>query len=121
MTNRSPQMEARAIEAAALRRMGCSLRQIADSYRCSRERARQLCLRGEELKREQEELASNPWLALHPAVRNALRRDGCAPTVDAVLERYPTLVDLRHVPALGITRIGMLQAWLTRNGREAIR
>jgi hypothetical protein len=120
MTDRSSIIEARALGAARDRREGRSLQQIATAYHCSRERARQLCLRGEELQREQEMLASNSWFALPSPIRNALQRDGCKPTIEAVLERY-SLHELQRVPAMGEKRIAQLQEWLERYGKEPIK
>jgi hypothetical protein len=113
-------MEARALEAAALRRKGALLPYIAAAYRCSRERARQLCERGEELEQEQAKLATDPWYDLAEPVRNALQRDGCRPAIEAVLIRYPSLRVLQRVPSMGVKRISQLQEWLSRHGKEPI-
>lgn len=118
---RSPEMEARSLDAAAAHRSGRTLQQIADGYRCSRERARQLCLRGEELKLERELRVNNPWYELPDVMRNALQRDGCKPDIDAVVQHYPTLTELQRVPAMGNTRIGHLQSWLRKHGKGPIR
>jgi hypothetical protein len=121
MTDRSPKLEARALEAAALRRKGRPLRYIAFLFRCSCERARQLCDRGLQLEWEQAKLATDPWYDLAEPVRNALRRDGCRPTIEAVLERYPSLQVLQRVPSMGVRRISQLQEWLSRHGVRPIR
>ena len=103
-------MNDRALRAVELRRNGHTLRQIAELYGCSRERARQLCAKGGQLQ------SPDIWFELHAYIRNALKRDGCAPTVEAVMERYQSLDELKRVPGLGVTRIAELQAWLRRHG-----
>jgi hypothetical protein len=118
VTDRSPATEARALAAAALRRKGNALQHIATLCHCSRERARQLCERGEELRREQ--ASTDPWYDLAEPVRNALQRDGCRPALEAVLIRYPSLRVLQRVPSMGVKRISQLQTWLSKHGRKPI-
>lgn len=111
--------DARALGVLALRRQGQSLRQIAAQYHVSRERARQLCMAGEQVE-EQRRTSVDIWWELSAATRNALRRDGCDPRIDAVVEYYSSLTVLKRVPALGRKRITELQAWLVRHGKEPI-
>jgi hypothetical protein len=110
------QIAARARGALELRRQGKNLRAIADHYGISRERARQLCMKAEELERE----TKNPWFELSGIIRNSLARDGCKFTVDGVLHCYHSLDELRRVPGLGETRIAELQSWLVKHGKEPI-
>jgi hypothetical protein len=113
----TPLIAARARDALERRRQGQNLRSIAERYGISRERARQLCVYGEELER-QGEFSGDPWCELDPAIRNALNRDGCRPTVDGVLRYYQPLTELERVPSMGAKRIRELKAWLRKHSKD---
>jgi hypothetical protein len=111
--------EARAKLVLKAHRSGLTLKEIGETYGFSKERARQLCARALEI--EQQKNSKDPWFELTPRTRNALiNYRGCAPTIDGVLRSYPTIADLKPVPALGKLCIAQLQAWLIRHGREPL-
>jgi hypothetical protein len=98
-------------------RNGQNLKQIGEQYGFSKERARQLCRRALEI----EQNSNNPWFELSPRTRNALiKYQITTPTIDGVLENYPTIAHLKPVPALGKLCIAELQAWLVRHGRQPL-
>jgi hypothetical protein len=100
-------------------RSGLTLKEIGETYGFSKERARQLCVRAMEI--EEQKNSKDPWFELSPRCRNALiNYRGCAPTIDGVLKGYPTIADLKPVPALGKLCIAELQAWLVRHGRQPL-
>jgi uncharacterized protein (DUF433 family) len=111
--------EARAMLILQAYRNGKTLQQIGEQYGISKERVRQLCKRASQI--EQQRLSKDPWFELSPRCRNALINwKGCSPTIESVLEFYPTLADLKPIPALGVVCIRELQAWLVRHGREPL-
>jgi hypothetical protein len=113
----SPKNNIRALEALDLRRRGRKLADIAASFGITKERVRQLSVRG--LKLERELASDDPWYELSTRARNALLGTGCEPTPASVLE-YRTTVGFTRVPALGVKTIKEINDWLTRYWREAI-
>jgi hypothetical protein len=107
----------RALHVLDARRSGQTLKQIAEKYGFTKERARQLSLRG--LQIEREIVQNNVWFELSVRTRNAIIRNGCEPTPDAVVECYKTVGELRRIPGLGKKGIAELQAWLVRHARAA--
>ena len=107
----------RALHVLDARRSGQTLKQIAEKYGFTQERARQLSLRG--LQIEREIVQNNVWFELSVRTRNAIIRAGCEPTPDAVVECYKTVGELRRIPGLGKKGIAELQAWLVRHARAA--
>ena len=110
--------DTRALNVLDARRRGLTLKQIAKQYGFTRERARQLSMRG--LQIEHEQISDNPWYELSAHTRNALVGDGCKPTPDGVVECYRTVEDLKTIPYLGKKRIAELQAWLVRHEKEPL-
>ena len=89
----------RALHVLDARRSGQTLKQIAEKYGFTKERARQLSLRG--LQIEREIVQNDVWFELSVRTRNAIIRNGCEPTPDAVVECYKTVGELRRIPGLG--------------------
>jgi hypothetical protein len=107
----------RALEALKARRNGLKLQRIGELFGVSKQRARQLIASGIQI--EQQLLSDAPEFELTVRTRNAITRDGCEPTPDAVVECYKTVGELRRVPGLGRKGIAELQAWLVRHARAA--
>lgn len=110
---------ARAMLVLKAHRSGSTLKEIGEAYGFSKERARQLCVRALEI--EQQKNSKDPWFELSVRTRNALiNYRGCDPSLDGVIKSYPTIADLKPVPALGKLCIDQLQAWFVRHGREPL-
>jgi hypothetical protein len=112
------QSSIRALYVLAARHNGSSLRQIAENFGFSKERARQLSLHG--LRVVRSIIAKDAGAGLSARTRNALLTDGCEPTPDAVVVRYRTVWDLRRVPNMGKKSIAELQAWLVHHGKAPV-
>lgn len=112
------QSNIRALYVLAARHNGASLRDIAENFGFSKERARQLSLRG--LRVVRSIIAKDAGAELSARTSNALLADGCEPTPDAVVVRYRTVLDLRRVPNMGKKSIAELQAWLVHHGKAPV-
>ena len=110
-------MGTRALEALNARRNGLKLKQIGELFGVSKQRARDLISSG--IRIEQQLLSGAPEYELSVRTRNAIIRNGCEPTPDAVVECYKTVGELRRIPGLGKKGIAELQAWLVRHARAA--
>lgn len=105
----------RALRALNMRRRGDKLDQIGKQLSVSRERARQLVVRGSEL--EHEMTSTDPWYELPARVRNALVRDGCKPTPASVYEHLQH-VEVRRILNVGRKSLAEIHAWLTKHWDE---
>jgi hypothetical protein len=114
----------RALRAVNMRRRGVMLKDIAEEFGVTTERARQLSKLGQEVERRT--LHPTPWDELSARVRNALTMDGCDPKAEAVAERYVLDPYLPGIPILRVLNIGRtsvaeIQHWLVRHGQEPLK
>ncbi len=125
----APQMsastKARALRVLGMRRNGAKLSDIARELGVSKQRAQQLSVLGNEVERRMN--STDPWDELSNRIRHALHNDGCAPTLDAVSERYKLdpyaeehRIWIRRVLNIGVRSIVEIQHWLARHGREPL-
>jgi hypothetical protein len=110
-------MGPRALEALNARRNGLKLKEIGELFGVSKQRARVLISSG--IRIEQQLLSGAPEYELSVRTCNAIIRNGCEPTPDAVVECYKTVGELQRVVGLGKKGIAELQAWLVRHARAA--
>lgn len=110
----------RHLRAFNMRQRGVKLIDIGKEFGVTKEGARQMIVRGLEIERRM--LAADPWDELSARCRNALTRDGCKPTLDAVSERYSLTIFRSNLGVLGIGEkcIAELQTWLERHGKEPL-
>lgn len=113
----TPFNRGRAAQALAWRRDGFRLRQIAEQFSVSQERARQLILRGQAMERDNHD-PHHPKHELTTRTRNALVMDGCEPTPQAVAARYKTVRELLRILNVGHKCVDEIQVWLMRHGQE---
>jgi DNA-binding CsgD family transcriptional regulator len=107
----------RAKEALFLHRQGQNYLQIANRFKLTRERVRQLI----NIAIQLESLEEAPDNGLSVRTHNALVRGGIEEiSPEAVKTHFPTLERLARIPGMGEKAIEELQDWLGKNGAEKI-
>jgi hypothetical protein len=110
----------RALLVLEAHRGGKTLKQIAEQYGFTKQRAGQLIELGREI--EQQQTSNNPWFELSSRIRNALMMDGCVPTPLGVAYHFHPggLKQLLRVPNIGVKARAELNAWLVKHGEDLI-
>jgi hypothetical protein len=118
----------RASRALDLRRQGFTFAEISKRFgMLSREGARQLVKRGEEI--EHRRLSTDPWNELSARARNALLGQGCKPSPNGVIAAYrrwaaqfdvkvPFWHFLMRIPNIASTTAAEVEQWLVRHGKR---
>jgi hypothetical protein len=110
----------RALLVLEAHRGGKTLKQIAEQYGFTKQRAGQLIEIGSKI--EQQLISDNPWFELSTRIRNALITDGCVPTPLGVTYHFHIggVKQLLRVPNIGVKARAELNAWLVKYGEEPI-